>query len=234
MERQPEPEAMDIAEEAEAYAQADFAEVNAAFVNRLMYFMGKRQSALSLDLGTGPGDIPIRIMRHGVRWHIAAADISPPMLRHARGAITAAGLGWAIHAVCADGKAEPFPSGAFDIVFSNSILHHISETEPFWAEVKRVAKRGAFVLLRDLARPPTPEAATDVVRTYSGEESLLLRQEYYRSLLAAYTPEEVRAQLARAGLGVLMVEMVSDRHLDVFGWMPQTTCGAGSLRCESC
>jgi ubiquinone/menaquinone biosynthesis C-methylase UbiE len=220
MDRQPESEAMDIAEEAEAYAQADFAEVNTAFVHRLMYFMGQRESALCLDLGSGPGDIPIRIVRHGVRWHIAAADISLPMLRHAHRAITAAGLGWAIHLVCADGKADPFPSGAFDIVFSNSILHHISETQPFWAEVKRVAKRDAFVLLRDLARPPTPEAAADIVRMYAREESLLLQEEYYRSLLAAYTPEEVRAQLTQAGLSVLTVEMVSDRHLDVFGSMP--------------
>ena len=41
--------------------------------------------------------------------------------------------------------------------------------------------------------------------------------EYYRSLLSSYTPEEVRAQLTRAGLVALNVERVTDRHFDVWG-----------------
>lgn len=36
MHRQPEPELMDLAHEAEAYAAADFSDVNAAFVDRLL------------------------------------------------------------------------------------------------------------------------------------------------------------------------------------------------------
>jgi len=36
-------------------------------------------------------------------------------------------------------------------------------------------------------------------------------------LLAAYRPDEVRQQLARAGLEDLTVEVVSDRHMIVWG-----------------
>jgi trans-aconitate 2-methyltransferase len=103
------------------------------------------------------------------------------------------------------------------VVFSNSILHHINETDRFWAEVKRLARPRATVFLRDLARPATPEAARGIVRRYAGAESALLQQEFYRSLLSAYTAGEVQAQLGRTGLGHLDVAMATDRHWDVFG-----------------
>ena len=220
MDREPEAEAMDVAEEADAYAQADFAEVNEAFVNRLMYFVGARTGVLALDLGTGPGDIPLRAARYGLGWHIVAADISQPMLRHASRVIGTAGLRWAIHLVLMDAKASPFTHTSFDIIFSNSILHHVSDAGLFWREVQRVAKPGAFVLLRDLIRPESPEAAGEIVKRYAQNESLLLQEEYFRSLMAAYTPEEVREQLDDAGLRSLRVETVSDRHWDAFGWTP--------------
>ena len=59
MPRQPEPEYMDLPEEAAAYAEADFADVNEAFVERLLEHVGAREEELALDLGTGPGDIPL-------------------------------------------------------------------------------------------------------------------------------------------------------------------------------
>ncbi len=47
---------------------------------------------------------------------------------------------------------------------------------------------------------------------------LSCRQDFFNSLLAAYTVDEVHAQLARTGLGHLQVEAVSDRHLTVAGY----------------
>jgi ubiquinone/menaquinone biosynthesis C-methylase UbiE len=201
-----------------AYAEADFADVNQAFVERLVEIAGSRGEVTALDLGTGPGDIPLRLLRARPNWRVVAADASPGMLDYARRAVAGAGLGGSIHLVLADAKALPFGSGAFDVVFSNSILHHITGVGRFWEEVRRVGKRGAGVLLRDLARPGSPAEARRIVQLYSAHEPELLQEEYYRSLLSAYTPEEVRAQLAAAGLSTLHVAMVSDRHWDVWGW----------------
>jgi hypothetical protein len=105
-------------------------------------------------------------------------------------------------------------------VFSNSILHHITDTGPFWAEVRRIAKPGAVAFLRDLARPADHEAAHAIVEQYSGDESNLLKEEFFRSLVSAYTPDEVRRQLAEADLGALEVALATDRHLDIFGRIP--------------
>ena len=53
-------------------------------------------------------------------------------------------------------------------------------------------------------RPPPPEL-------HAAAEDPLLKQDFYRSLLAAFTPEEVRRQLATLSVR-LDCELVSDRH----------------------
>jgi ubiquinone/menaquinone biosynthesis C-methylase UbiE len=216
VQRQPEPEAMDLPEEAAAYAAADFSEVNAAFVARLAELTRELVKALALDLGTGPGDIPLRLAGVKPKWTIAAADVSLPMLRLARAALGNASI-TNVPLVCVDAKGAPLRDGSFDVIFSNSILHHINDTGRLWSEVARLTKPGALILMRDLARPETDEAAAAIVQSYSGAESALLQEEFYRSLLAAYSIDEVRAQLQAAGLGSLEVTMVSDRHMDIFG-----------------
>ena len=220
MPRQPEPEFMDAPAEAEAYARADFAQVNQAFVDRLLELAGHLQSARAVDLGTGPADIPIRLLRARPGWRVVAVDASAAMLDHARRAVETAGLAGRVELLAADAKATPLPTGRFNVIFSNSILHHVSEVEPFWAELRRLGSGGAVVFLRDLARPDAPQAARRIVQTYAAEESATLQEEFYRSLLASYTVGEVRRQLDRAGLACLQVTMVTDRHLDVFGRLP--------------
>lgn len=217
MPRQPEPEYMDLPEEASAYADADFSDVNQAFVEHLLELAPPLRKPLALDLGTGPGDIPLRLLRMRPEWRVAGLDAARAMLAFARGGAKAEGRLSSLLPVNADSKRCPFPDTTFDVIFSNSILHHITDVAPFWSELKRVARPGAFIFLRDLARPANPESARAIVERYSGNESELLKGEYYRSLLSAYTPEEVRTQLRGAGLDSLEVKMVTDRHLDVFG-----------------
>ncbi|KPL00212.1 MAG: hypothetical protein AMK75_05735 [Planctomycetes bacterium SM23_65] len=217
MPRQPEPEYMDEPLAAEAYALSDFSEVNQAFVDTLFELVGPLGEARAIDLGTGPGDIPLRIVRARPKWRVVAVEASRPMLELAKKAAREAGLSASIHWFQADAKDTGLPAHSFDVVFSNSILHHITETEEFWEEVKRLGKRGAFVLHRDLVRPPTREAAQEIVETYGSVGPELMQRDYYNSLLASYTIDEVRKQLDKAGLIALDVHMVTDRHWDVTG-----------------
>ncbi|HOZ49337.1 MAG TPA: class I SAM-dependent methyltransferase [Candidatus Hydrogenedentes bacterium] len=220
MKRQPEPELMDIEAEAEAYAVANFSDVNQAFVDRLVELAGDGPHVVALDLGTGPGDIPIRLLRARPQWRVCAIDASFPMLRFGR---SAAERPARPRFVLSDAKRLPFADATFDVVLSNSILHHINDVAPFWNEVRRIARPGGFVLLRDLFRPESEAAAHRIVETYSGRESALLKEEFFRSLLAAYTAEEVREQVQAAGLGALDVVRVTDRHMDIFGRLATTS-----------
>ncbi|MFB3893952.1 MAG: class I SAM-dependent methyltransferase [Phycisphaerae bacterium] len=227
MKRQAEGEIMDIPAEAEAYAQADFADVNQAFVDRLLELAAGMDNIRALDLGTGPADIPVRLLktlraRSGAAgkasWRITAVDGSRPMLEHAAKLVEQAGMADDIILRYADAKNTGLPAKSFDVVFSNSILHHLTETAAFWAEIKRVAKPAAVIFLRDLARPADEQEARRIVDKYAGTASNILWDEYFRSLLAAYTVDEVRRQLAQAGLSPqLSVRMATDRHLDVWG-----------------
>lgn len=213
--RHPESELMDLPHEVEAYAQADFASVNQAFVNRLVDVV-RKPDARALDLGTGPGDIPLRIKQLAPNWQITAVDGAPAMLdlaRQAQKRLGLTGIEWCL----ADAKATGLPGGTFDVVCSNSIIHHVGDIGAFWREVRRLTKPGGWIFMRDLFRPATLQAAREITRHHAGTESPILQQEFFRSLLAAYTPQEVQKQLQDAGLTTLQVLAVTDRHMDVWG-----------------
>ena len=69
----------------------------------------------------------------------------------------------------------------------------------------------------DLRRPDTREQAGRLMQEYSGNEPEVLRRDFFNSLLAAYRPEEIAAQLALVNLSGLQVESVGDRHVVVYG-----------------
>lgn len=218
LERTPEPEPMDLLSEARAYAMADFSQVNQSFVQDLLAFVDSEDAMRAIDLGTGPADIPIRLARRKTDWRITAVDVSAAMLALARNAVRLAGLEDRIELLQSDAKRQQPPGEGYDVILSNSILHHISDTATFWAQIRRIGRPGAWVFFRDLYRPDSTKAAQSIVQTHAGAESSTLREEYYRSLLSAYTPEEVRRQLRSAGLaGCLRVETRTDRHMDILG-----------------
>jgi ubiquinone/menaquinone biosynthesis C-methylase UbiE len=216
MQRVPERELMDSPRSARAYAEADFADVNEAFVERLLE-LAPGQAVWAVDLGTGPADIPIRVVKKRAGWRIIGIEGSAEMLRIAQEAIDAAGVSDRILLSLADVKETKLPDHTVEMIFSNTVLHHLPDPHPFWREIKRLAKPGAVVFVRDLMRPSSEVTAKRVVELYAEDESELLQQEFYNSLLAAFRPDEVRQQLDAAGLESLQVQPATDRHMDVFG-----------------
>lgn len=220
MPRIPEPEYMDAQNEIEAYAAAGFDSVNQAFVARLLELCNGRPAASVLDLCTGPGDIPFRLKAQRPGWWIVGIDAAYNMLAYGRRGLVTDGQPDPVKFVQGDVKQLPFRVGAFDVVVSNSGLHHLPDPREFWRGIRHVAAPGALVFLRDLRRPPDTAAARRIVALHAGNESRLLQEEYYRSLLAAFTPEEVRSQLRAAELTALTVLEVADRYLDIWGILP--------------
>ena len=113
--------------------------------------------------------------------------------------------------------APDLTAAGYDLVVSNSLLHHLHDPGVLWNTVKHAGRRGARVVVMDLFRAGSPAAAADIVARYAGAEPEVLRNDFYNSLLAAFTPDEVRAQLGAAGLDHFTVTIVSDRHLLVAG-----------------
>jgi ubiquinone/menaquinone biosynthesis C-methylase UbiE len=219
MNRVLEPELMTDPEQAQAYASADFAGVNQGFVDRFRARFPDFARGHLVDLGCGPADIPMRLCRALPAVTVTAVDGSEAMLAPGRAAVAAAGLGARVRLVCARLPGLPRPARGFDGVVSNSLLHHIPRPEVFWSEVARLGGEGAAVLVMDLHRPDSVERAHQIVETYSGGEPEVLKRDFFHSLCAAFTLDEVKAQLREAGLADLGAEMVSDRHWAVSGML---------------
>ncbi|MCB9589595.1 MAG: class I SAM-dependent methyltransferase [Polyangiaceae bacterium] len=216
MERVVEPELMDEAEQALAYAQADFSEPNAAFAELVAGAVPQGAHRV-VDLGCGPADIPVRLARAFTAWKIDAVDGAEAMLAHGRRLVDREGLGSRISLTRALLPDLPLPAHAYDLVISNSLLHHLHEPRVMWQSVRRLAKPTAYVIVMDLFRPDSETEVKHLVDTYAGDAPDVLKRDFEASLRAAFTVEEVKQQLAAAALGGLSVRATSDRHLVVSG-----------------
>ena len=216
MERVLEPELMDDPEQALAYARADFEEENQSFVNRFLEDYPDWTEGHLLDLGCGPADIPIRFARALPNCHVTGVDGSPAMIGLAAEAVKAAGLADRISLRCERFQSLPLPQPA-DAAISNSLLHHLPNPLQFWFWLKKLVKPGSYVLVMDLLRPESVEAAQAIVDQYAAGEPVILRRDFHNSLLAAFTEDEVASQLAEMNLSRLLIDVPDDRHWIVGG-----------------
>ena len=215
MQRIPEPELMTDDAQCEAYASADFGVSNQAFVEIVRELIPATATRV-LDLGCGPGDVMIRLARACPSLKITAVDGSPAMIQLAQTAIEESGLSMTIRAWQGYVPGLPLPVGHFDAVLSKDFLHHLPDPMALWHEVRRLVKPGGFICVMDLRRPESPQAAQGIVEAVTAEEPEVLRIDFYNSLLAAFTPEEICEQLKAAALN-LDVTMSGDRHMLIQG-----------------
>jgi trans-aconitate methyltransferase len=220
--RAPEEELMDRPVHAQAYANADFSEPNSKFValfsEKFPAFNGQR----IVDLGCGPADITTRLARRYPQARILGLDGADSMLdiakndilRHTPLANRVDIRKWHI------GRQEnPLGSEAFHAVVSNSLLHHMHDPLDLWRAIRALAAPGAAVLVMDLIRPQSLIEAEQTVEKYADKEPEVLRGDFLNSLVAAYRPTEIVEQLVLVNMKSLHIEVVSDRHLIVFGSM---------------
>ncbi len=211
-----EPELMDDHEQALAYAKADFEEENQGFVDLFRRSYPDMTEGHVLDLGCGPADIPIRLARALPGCKVTGVDGSTAMIRLAQDAVKAAGLSNRITLRCERFQTLTSQEPA-DAAVSNSLLHHLPNPLQFWYHLKKLVKPGSFVLVMDLLRPESPEAAQAIVDKYAKDEPAILRRDFYNSLLAAFTEDEVASQLAELNLSRLLIDVPDDRHWVVGG-----------------
>lgn len=218
MKRIPEPhELMDELVEAKAYAQSDFSEPHNAFIAHFQKIFPDFSSGSVLDIGCGNADPTIRFAKVYQKAQLVGLDGSRAMLSFARKAVREAGLSDRIQLKQRTLQEYASAPLSFDAIICNSLLHHINPVDALWTAIKKVAKKGAPVLVMDFTRPPTPERAEELVALHAKGSPELMTGGFYNSLLAAYRPEEVRLQLSEVGLSTFHVEIVSDRHMIIFG-----------------
>ncbi len=223
-----EPEVMEDSAEVEAYASATaqtyLNRLDDTFVEHAVRLVRGWPGGRALDLGTGPGQIVLKLAARLPGWHFVGIDRSRNMIAQARENLATRSERWSGAAVSnplcpmasptelplpdrvefsvADGNKLVFPDSSFDLVMSNSVLHHLAKPERVLAEMARVAKPGAAILVRDLRRP-SRLAYPLHVRWYGRHYSGLMYRLYSASVRSAYTKRELEDLLCRSPLSAV-------------------------------
>ncbi|HBE32395.1 MAG TPA: SAM-dependent methyltransferase, partial [Cyanobacteria bacterium UBA11368] len=169
-------------------------------------------NALVLDAGTGTARIPVLLCQMRKAWQVKAIDLAENMLRIGSEHVTQAGLQQRIVLECFDAKQLPYPDAEFDMVVSNSLVHHLPDPLPFFLELKRVLKPNGAVLIRDLIRPADEATMNALVASIGAEYDAHQKQLFADSLHAALTLDEVNQLVAQAGLERVRIYQSSERH----------------------
>jgi SAM-dependent methyltransferase len=222
MERKREAELMDDDAQARAYAEADFNESHNMFVDLFAKrFGGADVSGFVLDLGCGTGDISFRFARAYPKCTVHGVEGSEAMLRYGRKLLKQqADLADRVELIQGYFPGAKLPREDYDVIISNSMLHHLADPYVLWREIENRGRSGAMVFIMDLRRPTSPASARRLVDRHAGREPAILRRDYYNSLLAAFRVEDIRKQLDRAGLKDFEVQEVGDRHVTISGSAP--------------
>ena len=212
---------MDSEAQTLAYAEADFNEANSLFTDKFAEnFSQLPVNGRMADLGCGPGDIAIRMANAYPGWTVTGLDAGENMLKRARERLDLESDSSRVSFRLAYLPDDSLERRAWDAVISNSLLHHLPDPQVLWASVVQLGAPGAAVQVMDLKRPETETDAQRLVDEYAADAPDILREDFYNSLLAAYTTLEVATQLVNAGLDHLSIDTASDRHWIVSGRLP--------------
>lgn len=221
MDRLPEPELMDEPSQAAAYARADFSATHDRLLDTLLSRLGPLPaSGVAVDLGCGPADIAVRLARRLPDWEIDGQDGAEAMLDQGLRRIRQERLAHRVTLVRGLLGNDPLPRAAYDLIVSNSLLHHLHHPESLWRSLPALAGPGTPVAIADLRRPASRAEARALQIQHMTDAPEVLQRDFHASLLAAFTVEEVEQQLQVAGLDNLTVEAFGDRHLLVWGRLP--------------
>ncbi len=220
MNRVLEPELMEDDEQVKAYAEANFEIPHSQFIQLLTDFVNNPEfDGHALDLGCGPGDISSRFAETFPLCKLDAVDGSLPMLNYAKTIIDPK-LNDRLRFIHGLLPHVTLPQSNYEIIFSNSLLHHLPDPNTLWQSVIKYSKPETRVIIMDLIRPANEDEARQLVETYAKNEPDILKTDFYNSLLAAFSLKEITAQLVRAELNFNIVQ-ISDRHVFITGVIPE-------------
>lgn len=208
---------MNDPEQVKAYVETDFSASDQVLVESIRASLPFTPKKI-LDLGCGPGNITFLLAAAYPNATVLGIDGAENMIRYAHDIHQQQyqhlpNLSFQLINL----PTDVFYGDSFDLIISNTLLHHLHDPHVLWREIKRVVSSNCFFYIADLARPDTYEQVRYLKKTYVSEAPLILQHDFYQSLLAAYSIEEIQMQLQEAGFSNITVEMATDRHVHCYG-----------------
>ena len=225
MRRTPEPELMENPSQVTAYADADFSRSDSMVVKGLEKYLIKSGKTLNkddliIDVACGPGNIATRIADNWPLVKVIGIDGSNQMLLEADKKLKDGfrkNLSFELIEINSISKNKKYFSSKANVLVSNSALHHFHSPYRFWDALKKLGKPSCINFHRDLVRPSSIEKAMEIKEKYLLDSPEILKEDFFASLKASFTVEEVNEQLVNAGLSQLKVYQVDELYLEIFG-----------------
>jgi len=116
--------------------------------NSAGYLLDRLAPGLSLlDVGCGPGTLTVDLARRVAPGRVLGVDRAPEVVEEARR--HAADAGVPVSLAVADVYALEIPDACFDVVHAHQVLQHLTDPVAALREMRRVAKPGGLVAVRD-------------------------------------------------------------------------------------
>jgi len=131
-------------------------------------------SGTIVDIGTGPGRLPIEIAKQVENVKVFGMDLSEDMIKIASKNAEKAGVGDRVEFRVRSAYDTGFENNSIDLVVSTGVLHHLSEPLNAFNEMYRILKRGGEAWLFDGRKDVTRAEFEETVRRLGIEEDIPL------------------------------------------------------------
>ncbi len=158
---------------ASAYAKATRMAIESYYRQVAEEIATHLKRGIILDLGTGPGYLPIEIAEKSSEIQITAVDLSRKLIQMARSNASAAGLANRLNFQLGNAGRLDFGDSAFDMVISTGMLHSLKDPVKVLQEIYRVLKAGGEAWIFD------PAQVASQVDRQKWKASLNLRERFF-------------------------------------------------------
>jgi len=140
------------------------------------------KSGTILDLGTGPGYLPIEIVKRAPSIKVDGVDLASKLIRIARGNAVGAGVADKLHFEVGNATRLRFEDGSYDMVLSTGMLHMLKNPVKVINECYRVLKSGGEAWIYD------PAKVSSQIDVRKWKASLTLWERFLYRLFTLFSP----------------------------------------------
>ena len=131
-------------------------------------------SGTIIDVGTGPGRLPIEIAKQVENAKAFGIDLSEDMIKIAKRNADREGVGDRVEFRVGSAYDTGFENNSIDLVVSTGTMHHLSQPLVAFNEMYRILKRGGAAWLFDGRKDVTRAEFKETVRSLGIEKDIPL------------------------------------------------------------
>ena len=159
-----------------SYEKATRLAIDTYYSNVAEEILSSFKKGLILDLGTGPGYLPIEIAKRSSDIKIIGVDLSRNLIQMARQNAQNSGFGDRLDFEVGNSARLRFDGATFDMVLSTGMLHSLRDPLKVFREIFRVLKRGAEAWIYD------PAKVASYIDRNKWKASLNIRERFFLEL----------------------------------------------------